>query len=99
MVTFPSRQLPPLRHSQPSESSAREEMGASQDPSCLQGWDNHAALPDATHGGAQVGGSHKLLQTHRHSLLQQDGPAVQSKSPEWALWGCSFSLSGAQGLP
>lgn len=42
MVTFPSRQLPPLRHSQPSESSAREETGASQDPSCLQGWRPHS---------------------------------------------------------
>ena len=49
MVTFPSRQLPPLRHSQPSESSAREKTGASQDPSCLQGWDSQAVLPAATY--------------------------------------------------
>lgn len=55
MVTFPSRQLPPLRHSQPSESSAREEIRASQDPSCLQGWDSQAALPDATPSGDSGG--------------------------------------------
>lgn len=55
MVTFPSRQLPPLRHSQSSESSAREETGASQDPSCLQGWDSQAALLDATHRGSSGG--------------------------------------------
>lgn len=55
MVTFPSRQLPPLRHSQPSESSTKEETGASQDPSCLWGWNSQAALPDTTHRGSSGG--------------------------------------------
>lgn len=55
VVTFPSRQLPPLRHSQPSESSARQETGASQDSSCLQGWDSQADLLDATPRGSSGG--------------------------------------------
>lgn len=97
MVTFPSRQLPPLRHSQPSESSAREETGASQDPSGLRGWDSHTALLDATHGGSSGGQQPQApSQTPRHSLFQQDRPTVHSRSPEWTLRGCCFSLSGAQ---
>lgn len=79
MVTFPSRQLPPFRHSQPSESSARDGEGASL---VLRGQGSQVALLEPA-GGAQD----PQLQAPRHGPPSETGTTAQSKSPERALLG------------
>lgn len=79
MVTFPSRQLPPLRHSQPSESSVRDGEGASL---VLWGQGSQVAVLEPA-GGAQD----PQLQAPRHGSPSEIRTTAQSESPERALPG------------
>lgn len=76
MVTFPSRQLPPLRHSQPSVSSARDGRSSP----CI-------AVP----GQPQWGSSGPTARSPRAQLLGRQGPQLSPGDLNKLCKG-SFSL-------
>ena len=96
-VMFPSRQLPPLRHSQPSESSAKRREWSFPGPLLLAGLGQPSSFArcHARGGGAQVGGSHECPQTPRHGLLQLDRPTVQSRALSRAAASPSQGCEGS----